>query len=668
MKKLFSILIIGSLLCLVLTIQGKEPLPRDESFFGLHFDLHPQKTDTSLGADITEDMIEKLLNRVKPDYVQYDCKGHAGYAGYPTQIGTPSPGIVNDSLKMWRKVTREHGVGLYIHFSGLWDSVAVKNHPEWARVNEKGNADDRVNSVFGPYANELLIPQLKEVVSMYDLDGLWVDGECWAAKLDYSTAAIEQWKKEMGYEEAPKSHSDPHWLEWKMFHRRHFERYLCHWVDALHEFRPDLQITSNWMYTTFAPKPVTCNLDFLSGDYSPGVSVARAQVEARYLANTGMPWDLMAWGFNKGDNLRWSLKPPVQLQQEAAVVLMQGGGFQIYNTPTRSGYIIDTIIENLGQVADFCRKRQKISHKSTSIPQVALLLSSETMWHSSDNVFAPWGDTLHPLEGALHALLELHYSVDVLAEHQLQPRLEEFPIVVIPEAYKLKEEFIAALMNYVEQGGNLLLLGDQCAKLFGEEALGVEFVDEPESVRSELATTLGPVNANGVWQKVKPTTSVAAGYRYPNRDTRKEGDVAATISEYGKGKIGTVYGPLALDFYRGHHPYMRPFIGDLVKKLFKNPDVLVDGPPCVDVALRRTQDGQLSVHLLNRMNAPVINRYGIIDYVPSVGPITIQLKVKDKPENVYMIPRRRRLKDSWDDGVLTVRVPRLHVHSVLVVE
>ena len=33
-----------------------------------------------------------------------------------------------------------------------------------------------------------------------------------------------------------------------------------------------------------------------------------------------------------------------QLMQEAAVVLMQGGGFQIYHTPTRSGFIVESII------------------------------------------------------------------------------------------------------------------------------------------------------------------------------------------------------------------------------------------------------------------------------------------------------------------------------------
>jgi len=95
-----------------------------------------------------------------------------------------------------RKATRERGVGLYIHYSGVWDSRAIAEHPDWARIDEKGNRDPNNTSVFGPYIDELFVPQLKEVTAAYDLDGLWVDGECWAAQLDYSPRALAAWKKE----------------------------------------------------------------------------------------------------------------------------------------------------------------------------------------------------------------------------------------------------------------------------------------------------------------------------------------------------------------------------------------------------------------------------------------------------------------------------------------
>jgi len=644
----------------------KRPIPRKEAFFGLHFDLHPGKGDTSLGADVSEENIAKLLTRVRPDYVQYDCKGHPGYAGYPTKVGWASPGIVKDSLAIWRKVTREHGVGLYIHYSGVWDSAAIERHPQWARIGPDGKPDSNATSTFGPYVDELLIPQLREVTAKYDLDGAWVDGDCWATQLDYSPAALEAWRRETGRADAPKDGSAPHWLEWKTFQRRQFENYLSHWVDALHAFNPKLQLTSNWMYTTFAPKPIVAKLDFLSGDFSPTASVDRARVEARYMASTGMPWDLMAWGFNNPPNTGHSLKPAVQLQQEAAVVLMQGGGFQIYNTPTRSGYIVDEIIETAGQVADFCRARQQVSHRSTSVPQVALLLSSATQFDRSDAVFGAWG-CLDELEGALDALAELHYSVDILAEHQLEPRLEEFPLVVIPDSYKLDEEFRQALLQYVSEGGKLLLLGGKCARLF-ESALGVRLEGESQEAAAELVSPPGIVNLNGAWQSVVPTTAEPVGLRYPSRDTRDGGAVAATIASYGKGKIGAVYGPVALAYFRSHHPALRAFIGSLAKRLLPEPAVKVDAPPCVEIAIRRTRTGKLSLHLLNLAAAQRAERFLSTDFVPPVGPITVHMQVASRPARLRWLPEARRLKWSWSDGVLCVTLPRLEIHGVLVVE
>ncbi len=644
-----------------------KPIPRKDAFFGLHYDLHPSKTDTALSADITEEMIAHLLDRIKPDYVQYDCKGHAGYAGYPTKVGWPSPGIKKDGLAIWRKVTREHGVGLYIHYSGVWDSKAIEEHPEWARIDGQGKKDANATSVFGPYVDELLIPQLKEVTSAYQLDGLWVDGECWAAQWDYSPAALTAWQNETGYTAAPKDRTDPNWLEWKMFNRRSFEKYLCHWVDALHAFMPSLQITSNWMYSLLAPKPVVAKLDFLSGDYSPSLSVDRARVDARYLASTGMPWDLMAWGFDKGKELGWSIKTAEHLQQEAAVVLMQGGGFQIYHTPTRAGYICESIIEQEGKVADFCRARQAVSHKSTSIPQVALLLSNETVWDESDRLYSAGGKYLDQLEGALHALLEAHYSVDVLAEFQLQPRLQEFPLVVIPDSYKLTDEFKQAITRYVRQGGKLLLLGEKCARLF-EPMLGVRFEGQAQNMTAELATSAGPVNVNGIWQGVTLASAKAAGFRHPDRNMLKNGQVAATVSTFGKGQVAAVYGPLPLIYFRCHHPYLRQFIGELAQRLFPNPAVQIDGRAYIDVALRRSKDGLTSLHLLNRANMPIPDRYGFVEDIPKVGPIAITMQVSQKPKKVTWEPGGTELKWSWKNGLLATTVPSLHIHGVVLLQ
>lgn len=660
---------------------------RKDAFFGLHLDLHPTEEDTILGVDVSEENIARLLERVRPDHVAYDCKGHPGFAGYPTKVGTPSPGIRKDSLEIWRKVTWRFSVLLGIHYSGIWDFNAVRTHPEWARVDEHGHPDTEAASTFGSYVDELLIPQLKEVIDNYDIDSVWLDGECWGARLDYSETALSIWKQETGFIDAPVTREDPRWLTWKTFQRRQFEKYLCHWVDALHEYRPELNIASNWAYTTMMPKEPVARVDFISGDFDPMLSVDRARTEARYLSNLMMPWELQSWGFDLVKNQDECLKLPDHLKQEASVVLMHGGGYLLYFLPSRSGYINHTIIETAGEVADFCRARQQICHKSISVPQVALLFSAETQYDRSDKVFTWWETPLNDVEGALHAFLELHYSVDVLAEYMLQARLEEFPLVVIPDVYNLSGEFIQALVGYVYEGGKLLLLGEQCARLF-KPYLGVEFLGEAHEVNTTLDTPAGKVSARGKWQDIEPVRADVIAWRYVGEgpqsrssymDIRESGvsveharfvhkHAAATMAEFGKGQIAAVYGPISSLYFNNHHPFMRSLIKQIAERIFPNPGMTVKAPACVDIALRRSTKGDLQVHLLNLSNMPVSEGRAFAEYIPRVGPIEVRMCFSEKPYKVLWEPECVQLEWTWKDGVLNVIVPLLHIHGTIIIE
>ena len=167
-------------------------LRRRDAFFGIHFDLHAGATDTELGAETTAENIRELIERVRPDWLQWDCKGHPGYTCWPTEVGWTSPGVVRDSLRVLRDVTAEMGVALLVHYSGVIDDKAITECPEWVARGADGEASKRSTSTFGDYVDALMIPQLREVVEKYDVDGMWIDGDCWGAELDWSPAVHSQ--------------------------------------------------------------------------------------------------------------------------------------------------------------------------------------------------------------------------------------------------------------------------------------------------------------------------------------------------------------------------------------------------------------------------------------------------------------------------------------------
>ena len=125
-------------------------LKRAESFLGVHFDFHAGPDCREIGKNTTREMIESVIDQVHPDYIQIDCKGHPGLSSYPTRVGNQAPGFVGDPLRLWRQVTAERGVALYMHYSGVWDSEAIRLHPDWAAVNADGKTNPNATSIYSP--------------------------------------------------------------------------------------------------------------------------------------------------------------------------------------------------------------------------------------------------------------------------------------------------------------------------------------------------------------------------------------------------------------------------------------------------------------------------------------------------------------------------------------
>jgi hypothetical protein len=72
-------------------------------------------------------------------------------------------------------------------------------------------------------------------------------------------------------------------------------------------------------------------------------------------------------------------------------------------------------------------------------------------------------------------------------------------------------------------------------------------------------------------------------------------------------------------------------------------------------------------HLLNRAGLPLPDRINFSDYIPPVGPITVEIRTDKKPERIVLAPGEADLKWEWKDGVTRVEAPKIGVHEVLVV-
>ena len=639
-------------------------LTRARSFLGVHFDFHAGPDCKDIGRRVTRASIERMLRMVRPDYVQCDTKGHRGLSSYPTRVGNAAPGFVRDPLRIWRAATARQGVALFAHHSGVWDDAALARHPSWGRVDEKGRRDKHITSVFGPYVHRLLIPQLKELADDYGLDGAWVDGECWATKPDYHPRVLRAFRQATGLR-PPRGTDDASYPAFAGFCREAFRRYVRCYVDALHAHAPGFQVTSNWAFGSFMPEPVTARVDFLSGDYDSRNSLHAARWEGRCLAAQGMPWDLMAWGFVKTDDL-WQSKSAVQLKREAAAVLALGGGVQVYFTQRRDASIDLSRMEVMAEVAQFCRARQRYCHRAVAVPQIAYLHSRADHDQRYKALFTNL--EFHDVKmGTLGALLDAQYCVEVLGEHHMLGRMKRWPLIVLNEIEGMDKEFRRQLLEYVRRGGNLLLVGPGTAKRFSAE-LGIAWAG-PEVERTcwiEAGGALGALKTPVRPVRLRRGTKVC-GLVHASNDVSSPGEPVATVRRLGRGRIAGIYLNFGEPYKRATSFAARDFLASIVHGLFPRPLVEVRGSHTVDVSLARLR-GQLTVNLVNTAGPHCQDSMLTWDEIPALGALEVRIRLPKRPRRIVLAPGRKPLHFTYARGVATCVVPRLDIHAVLLVE
>ncbi|MHA4806592.1 hypothetical protein ACX0G9_00725 [Flavitalea flava] len=641
----------------------------EKRFAGLHFDFHAGMQDSGIGKTFTPAMIDSFLAICKPDFIQVDCKGHPGISSYPTNVGTHPPAMEKDILQIWREITNKHQVSLYVHYSGILDQRAVQLHPDWARVNADGSADKEAISLFSPYTDQLMIPQLKELAGKYKLDGAWIDGDCWALRPDYSGEAKAAFTRATEKKEIPIKREDPGFFEWMEFNRLAFQQYVAHYATAVHQLSPNFRITSNWSFSSMMPEKVNIPVDYLSGDVAGSNSLYSSAFESRCLALQDKPWDLMSWSFAWKGDMKIT-KSPVQLKQEAAEVLAMGGGFQTYWQQNRDGSPETYQFRKMADILRFCRDRKEYCFQGNIVPQIGLLYSTYS-WRRLHNADLYSSHGQGPLKGILNMLLDARFPVEIIMDHQVEDRLQNYPLIIIPEWTDIDPVIKEKLLAYVRKGGHLLLIGAEATRDF-KEVLPVDagmpvqkdtaFFAGFNGEISLLKTNFQPVRLVGISEKLFGLQMKSDDLRFPGQFP------LATISTLGKGKIGGIYMDMGDLYNNRQNTFSKQLVQTIIHSLVPHFLAETTGSDYVHQVISRKK-GKLYIHLINTGGAH--NNPTVLDYedCPPLHNLTVDLRLSHAPKAIWLQPGKKSIPYvSGKDGRITVKLPELQIYSILEVE
>lgn len=613
-------------------------------YFGLHFDFHAGNTE-EIGGNTDAKDIAWYIEQTRPDFVQCDCKGHPGNSSYPTKVGKAADRLVGDNLRVWVDTVHSYGLPVYVHYSGVMDEEYVKAHPEAAAVREDGSVDRSCTSVFSSYVEDLMIPQLKELIDEYGIDGVWVDGDNWAVCRDYSELAKPHLTEGMTH------------AEHNAVMREGFMRYVRRYVEELHRHAPDFSIGSNWLYSSQVPEKPAIAVDFISGDFDPNNSAHRIRFETRCIAHQGKPWDLMSWTFGTEYNSYGVVsKSAPQLMQEAAMVVTQGGGFQMYMVQNFDGSAPKTASPTYRRVAEFMHKRRALYGKRP-IAQVGVLYSAQSRYEEKADdpcVYNP-PHVSDAIKGVLHAVLDAGFTADVVLEHQLE-NLNHYEMILVPEWKYLPQETEERLIDYAQNGGNLVVIGAQCCKRFGEllhQDMG-EVISRPGYYVIDKADNNLSVFGDCIDLKEGKGTVCRGHDRYkgtclPLYRTTPFGNGTVSFIAYN---LGTCY-----DFRKSY------VCADLLHELLADicPPWFEVNHRNIDVTLQQADEG-LYLHVINLNQNRQSTEYIVFDEVPPVQDVRITLH--RRAANIRL-PLGEAFSVEYNDTDTVITLNRLDIHTII---
>lgn len=154
---------------------------------------------------------------------------------------------------------------------------------------------------------------------------------------------------------------------------------------------------------------------------------------------------------------------------------------------------------------------------------------------------------------------------------------------------------------------------------------------------------------------------------YADNDNTGEFKTAASITDYGKGKIAATYINMGERYINAATTVSREFLNGIVKELFPKPLVEVSGSHNVDVMVNRL-NGSLSINLINTSGPHANPKVYVYDEIPAVGPLDITIRTETEPTAVRLEPDGKKLDFVYKTGQLSLTIPRLEIHGVIVVE
>jgi alpha-L-fucosidase len=670
----------------------------------IHLDFHNSQHVKSVGEAFDPEEFVSTLRRGHVNAVVVFAKDMHGYFYYPSAYGPVHPGLHRDLLGEQVAACREAGITVSAYYCVTWDNYLAERHPEWLvfkrdRTTYLPKFDEVPRWTALCLAHEdfvaLVLDHSKELLTRYDLDGIWydmplpIDGECFCARcLELIRANGE----------------DPFDVAVQRAHKqRLLTEFLQRSHELAHEIRPDIQVDQN-NQTRFGLGERAPYLDNIDIEALPtgGWGYFYYPVDVRYARNFGTTVYGQTGRFHRSWGDFGGLKHPHQLRVELASIVAQGARCCVGDQAPPSGKLDAAVYDTIGQAYAQIEALEPYLDGAAPAVEAAVVVDGLPLTDPGAGSRSGGEPGLDSVVGWVKVLSELHVQVDVV-----EPNVDfdRYRMLVVPESLRVGPDLAERLIAFVRGGGSLLASHDALRVTGGGtqpllDALGLEDEGESPFTPAYLVPEAGCLDTlasfeyalyEGAarWSVREDATHVLARLgepafqRGPDHYTSHAQTPVDHVTDHAvviqRGRFGAVAFPLGTSYFRHGYWVYREVVRHLVDAVLPERLVRTSAPISADVAVTHQaktaeRPERWLVHVVNysanRRAPDHVENYE--DPVPLTD-VVIELGVDADVDRAYLAPRSpevapttlavERQSDCW-----RVCVPRVETSAIVVLE
>jgi len=639
------------------------------------------------------------LKQAGVEVFQIYAKCHYGNAYYNTKVGHKHSAIGDrDLFQEYITACRHEGIIPVCIYE--WLDLRVKHdHPDW-------------DLFFSPY-REFSKKQVEEIVSGYDIEGLYMD------MVDFNIDERNQqqqdaYRKEFGREMPTIADCDS--KEWRNCVRwayRHQRDFLQEIREIVAKLRPSMTVVHNHHIEPHMPYfwgngiEESCEVDdFAWNDmfcnregYLTVASGAKLFKSVSKLTPEILLDSTLNIFWRKQYEEPFTAKYKSAYLAEAMTLIGNGVTFQSGIGMRHDGTWNKTAMETIGYVNDEIAKVQDVVKNSRPLKYAAIVYSERT------RDFHGGADKLRHARsyyGMFSILQQSHIPFDVMPDFQITDKnLAGYKLLVLPSIVCMSDSTAEAIKRFVEGGGIVVATdltsmkteeGTERKNFALAEIFGVEFDSvldykeknvyiEPET---KFACREEYIAFQGTLARIRPTNAVTT---LCHAILRPKGLLCVAIGErtaspfavskrsgkgeciYIAGDFGSAYGASMLSEYK-------ELCGNILRTAINHHPFVVEAPSCIEAIFSENiADNSINVFLINLQvdmkrcffeprNAAELAFAPVVDEILPVYDVKIHCDMRNI-DSVVDLVSGQALEWKKADGKIEIKIPKVEVYCAI---